>query len=100
MFSRLDKVFVALALGDFCWEEEDGSLSEGEGEGEESPPPPCRPDICIERKYLVAAWRSCSRSSAVCLLKKTTFCNIEMVKKIILIKQTLCGCLSPICTRN
>jgi len=25
---------------------------------------------CMERKYLVAAWRSCSRSSAVCLLKQ------------------------------
>ncbi len=24
---------------------------------------------CMDRKYLVAAWRSCSRSSAVCLLK-------------------------------
>jgi hypothetical protein len=37
----------------------------GEGEGEESV---CMPDICMERKYLVAAWRSCSRSSAVCRL--------------------------------
>ena len=26
--------------------------------------------ICMERKYLVAACRSCSRSSAVCLLKQ------------------------------
>ena len=36
----------------------------GEGEGESG-----RPDICMERKYLVAAWRSCSRSSAVCRLQ-------------------------------
>ena len=36
----------------------------GEGEGESG-----SPDICMERKYLVAAWRSCSRSSAVCRLQ-------------------------------
>jgi hypothetical protein len=47
-----------LALGSL-----DGKV--GEGEGEESV---CMPDICMERKYFVAAWRSCSRSSAVCRL--------------------------------
>ena len=37
----------------------------GDGVGDVSVMPPMR----ILRKYLVAAWRSCSRSSAVCLLK-------------------------------
>jgi len=49
---------VGLALGSL-----EGKV--GEGEGEESV---CMPDICMERKYLVAACRSCSRSSAVCRL--------------------------------
>ena len=31
---------------------------------------------CMERKYLVAAWRSCSLSSAVCLLK-----NLRILKQ-------------------
>ena len=39
----------------------------GGGEGGESE---SSPDICIERKYLAAAWRSCSLSSAVCRLNK------------------------------
>ena len=42
----------------------------GEGEGEESV---CMPDICMERKYLVAACRSCSRSSAVCRLNNKIY---------------------------
>ena len=39
----------------------------GGGEGGESE---SSPDICIERKYLAAAWRSCSLSSAVCRLNR------------------------------
>ena len=50
-----------LALEGRAGREGEGSLREGEGEGEES----CMPDICMDRKYLVAACLSCSLSSAV-----------------------------------
>jgi hypothetical protein len=52
----------------------------GEGEGEESV---CMPDICMERKYLVAACRSCSRSSAVCLLHNTRTIGEQIIVNFI-----------------
>ena len=40
------------------------------GKGAEEPFGDPNEPNCIDKKYLVAACRSCSRSSAVCLLKK------------------------------
>ena len=40
------------------------------------------PCSCMERKYLVAACLSCSRSSAVCLLKSSKFRYIPFISSI------------------
>ena len=48
--------------------EADADAAAPGGGGEGCPVPPSDPS-CMERKYLVAATLSCSRSSAVCRLK-------------------------------
>ena len=48
--------------------EADADAAAPGGGGEGCPVPPSEPS-CMERKYLVAATLSCSRSSAVCRLK-------------------------------
>ena len=56
--------------------EADADAAAPGGGGEGCPVPPSDPS-CMERKYLVAATLSCSRSSAVCRLKSVD--NIRVI---------------------
>ena len=59
----------AAAAADMC----------GGGEGGESL---SSPDICMERKYLAAAWRSCSRSSAVWRLNNNSHEKCSFIRAL------------------
>ena len=57
-----------------------GDVMCGGGGGGESEP--SRPDICMERKYLVAACLSCSLSSAVWRLKIDNFILLNFLNSV------------------